>query len=810
MLMLGSLHLNKVSLYKEAKLDLGYRGLTVIRGHNLNAVNARRRTNGSGKSLLMSTLPNLAFSSHPVLATLGKRNSGMKTSLLKHKDSFIRYDLSRPEGEAVVDYSIIKEAKGKGIKYVVLKNGKDLELRTVPIAEEWLSNFFPFTEEEFYTHTYLDANRPFMLKVGSPTARAAFFSNMFHLEGYDYVRDSANNMKKALRDDGIRLEEMMRRASDLKTELDSTDEPKLDNECSTLRTKARKLKKRVDQLYEEQSNLKLWLSNKDVVKLLRTKLGGGLTEAELRVERETIKQKLKKIDLDLETLIDYREYRRSREQWETKKKSLEKKIGQDKRSIKDLRASIKAVESDRQSLRDKIGSAKSRLQDAERKLKSLDRKDVNKRAERKVRKLFKSNGVQNLKGLQRVLDQSLRQAEAKVSASQRILKMASDLSDGDTCVVCASDIRHEHKDSIVENLKQHLRRYQKSAGRCESRLELAKAAAVSIETRRNLKDAEATVRELQVRLKMLDRRMAKLPSVDGERKVLELKQTLDQLEAPKWKGDKPKGNRKKLTKARHKLFKLGAAIYSFLPVASAIAEVERKYKGQDVEKLSSTIDRRYKVKQQRQIKVLAKIARIEPLLKTWKRNSLAYIDLQAEIGEKKDALKDIPVLELVADIYSGKGLKNRKMKEYANYMQENMNRYADSIFHEKFRFEFHIEPNRFDIWAHSGVGKKVETRDVKVLSGAESRGFSMLTCMSLLFMLPSRNRTNILVLDEMDANLDEEGRAIFIDSFLPELGKIIPHLIVITPQNDEYPGSRSFIATKKGNETKLIPVQDHH
>jgi len=35
------------------------------------------------------------------------------------------------------------------------------------------------------------------------------------------------------------------------------------------------------------------------------------------------------------------------------------------------------------------------------------------------------------------------------------------------------------------------------------------------------------------------------------------------------------------------------------------------------------------------------------------------------------------------------------------------------------------------------------------------------------------------------------------------LQKIVPHVVVITPQDDQYPGARSYMVVKEGNKSEL-------
>jgi DNA repair exonuclease SbcCD ATPase subunit len=163
----------------------------------------------------------------------------------------------------------------------------------------------------------------------------------------------------------------------------------------------------------------------------------------------------------------------------------------------------------------------------------------------------------------------------------------------------------------------------------------------------------------------------------------------------------------------------------------------------------------------------------------------------------------MPVLEMLGDIYSAKGLKIQRMQSFAQSMERVLNQYSSLCFHEPFKFNLNVGPNQFDIIATSGRGKKISVRDIRQLSGAESRSMVILIALAVRFMLPAHARTNIMILDEIDSGMDEEGRNQFINMFLPELNKVVPHIIVITPLMDEYPDARNITVVKEGRWSRL-------
>ena len=101
-----SLKLHNYVLFNDAELDLDYAGLTVINGINYNALKDGSKSNGSGKSLLSSAIPNLWFGANPTIMAAKTRTT---------KDAFYRKDASLELGFGINEstYLVRKYIKGK-------------------------------------------------------------------------------------------------------------------------------------------------------------------------------------------------------------------------------------------------------------------------------------------------------------------------------------------------------------------------------------------------------------------------------------------------------------------------------------------------------------------------------------------------------------------------------------------------------------------------------------------------------------------------------------------------------------------------
>lgn len=162
-------------------------------------------------------------------------------------------------------------------------------------------------------------------------------------------------------------------------------------------------------------------------------------------------------------------------------------------------------------------------------------------------------------------------------------------------------------------------------------------------------------------------------------------------------------------------------------------------------------------------------------------------------------LEELEVLEVLEKAYgSNTGVKQIMINMLCSKLAAQVNKYSKRLFPEDYTFSFDLEAN-FHINVTRLVSGQEFTSDVRKLSGAEAGCFNLLLAISMLTFIPEKERPNILVLDEIDANFGPEMTESFI-RFLPVLNKVIPHIIVITPlsENDYGENVNYYTVVKKG------------
>ena len=144
-------------------------------------------------------------------------------------------------------------------------------------------------------------------------------------------------------------------------------------------------------------------------------------------------------------------------------------------------------------------------------------------------------------------------------------------------------------------------------------------------------------------------------------------------------------------------------------------------------------------------------------IKRYKQDFETLSDLEVKVRRVTRKLKDVDLLEALVDAYGQKGLKLLVMQNISKKIEQNLNKYAHLLFPEAFTFNIVVDSNVFDIFA-TRSDKRVS--DIRFLSGAESRAFSLLWAISILPLIPASRRSNMIILDEFEAGLDEVTQSV--------------------------------------------------
>lgn len=735
------LSLSNVVYYEQAELDLDYVGLTVVQGHNRNA-SVKNRRNGAGKSLLFSPISHLKFGD-PVGAT-----RKFKHSLLDQTNSRIAYEFELNEKSYVIE----KFRKGQSVKYQISIDGEPQDPRTPTIAEQIIQQLIPYNEEEFYTTQYLDSRRASVLLTGTAAHRHNYFSDLFRLNNFDELRRYFQTELTDLKSQTERRQALIETMAPL-TWVRKFNYDQAVQSRSTLRKKIQSIEKDIEQ------------TNRKIIDRELFDQHGHLLDVKYDASRHKALKKM----------------RRQLDQYEAQQPLISKHRKDVERFERELKTATSAIDTtgvdNENDLIEKVWQVIETYEKSTIQYQSAVHEYD--RAQKEIKRLNANH--------EQYVNRSKSLTKPHTSA-ERLRQRLDDIEDqiehltvheqGGTCELCGSELD-------AKSARQKIKRLKSQRVELEAELETAIDYDQTIEELAELwSDADA--RELK-RLK----RVKKPTEPHIDKRLLELRlerpEPIDTVE-------KPELDSKSLDKELR-----------YLERASKSQAILDKF-GEQIQRGSRYMDlltlRAYVVQQKRKLdQCHSELKDIEVNIERYKQDSETLSDLELKVRRVNRKLKDVDLLEALVDAYGQKGLKLLVMQNISQKIEQNLNKYAHLLFPEPFTFSITVDSNIFDI---SATRSDKRTSDIRFLSGAESRAFSLLWAISILPLIPANRRSNMIVLDEFEAGLDEVTRNLLINEFLPALNEIVPHIVFITPYHYEPTSARRVITVvKQGQVSKL-------
>lgn len=190
----------------------------------------------------------------------------------------------------------------------------------------------------------------------------------------------------------------------------------------------------------------------------------------------------------------------------------------------------------------------------------------------------------------------------------------------------------------------------------------------------------------------------------------------------------------------------------------------------------------------------------------WKRYLKQREDLVAKQDELKQYPKRLKVAMALRKAFGRDGLRVSRLDETLELFLANLNDCAPLIFDEPFKFEIEVGARKCDVIAHRNNKKG----SIFTLSTSEVRGWQAIAALAMLRILPNAHRFDTIILDELEANMDEKSIDRFVNSYLPELQKVVPNVIVVTPLSEKamyIPANNKFVVTKRNGVSKIERIR---
>ena len=786
MIKLLRLELSNVVYFKEAAVSMVKSKLTFLRGLNLDSDPATPSSNGAGKTLLMSTIPNVFYFSTPISIKKKAKKD------IRAKDSTIALTFRSEDGSK---YKVTQSPS----RYHIEKDGEDLNITRIPLAEAMIRELFPLSEVLFYSTCYVSTQRPFPFQQDSDSSRLEHLVDMFRLDQYDKIRDYFAQKLRGLKDDEVKLSVLEQRivglgdkVTALQATLDAID-------IKSLKVKSSKYESSIKALEAAQYEHKVELN---ALKTLHD------VEVELDSLRATYNYKTSPDDT-LKFLKSVRSEVRTYETYRSKYEQYRKLAGSINKSMKALSlpesTSEECLEQSKALTRD-LAAAKTLLKSSEEKY-SKYKKIVEEG--KVVAEDLLHVGVDVKHG--DVVDLNA-ELESQLSIYRTTLKLEKLLKDHDheggvVCPTCLSDID-------LDGTRKAVRDAKKAIPRLEQRIHAQSLYRSYLDKKSKLKELDfrkPSHQKLTSAVQDLNDSIAQVTSdLDVWHQHSTYTKTLESLECPV-QVEKPDtdlsiqdidaqldlcADIKKHLEAKSKLVQTHPTLAK-LKKASTIKKVMGDTES-ELRELETTLS-----KTRKSLSVVS--TKIDTYTNAQRALALHVEDLESTnslILKLRPAVDSKRLLEVLLKAYGAKGLRTILANEICGLIETNMNHYRGLVFAEPFVFSVRASEQGLSIIVDRGNGK---VSDVRSLSGAESNFFRMLFVLSVLPLLPSDRRTNFLILDEPTSHADEVSRDIFKERFLPAIQQIVPHTFIITPHESDFiEGSKEWLVKKQDGVSEVI------
>lgn len=171
---------------------------------------------------------------------------------------------------------------------------------------------------------------------------------------------------------------------------------------------------------------------------------------------------------------------------------------------------------------------------------------------------------------------------------------------------------------------------------------------------------------------------------------------------------------------------------------------------------------------------------------THQRLTYSLNDINSKLAKLEDLKKEEFFWSKLVDAYGPKGLRIQQLEKMMNIIIYQLPVYCGVLFKEKkLNFKHKVDSNNVRILAcreeiqDNGKINKFQ-HDISCFSGGEKDLMSTSFVLTLADCVPHHKKANILILDEVDAQLTDDGKYRFTNQLLPMLRKKHDSIFVIS------------------------------
>jgi DNA repair exonuclease SbcCD ATPase subunit len=735
-----SIQLRDTGIFKDVRFSVP-KGLSVVYGLNRSGGPHSKNSNGVGKSAMFSALSEMLYE-EPIV--------GEKQDRLKAGTRAFSFTSAVTKKKTAV----VRSMKGRSEKVNISVDGKDKEFRTPTIAKNYLKKAWPITQEEYNTYVHLDSRVPHPLVMGTTTQRKQFFTSFFGLDRLDAERKLFSAELNKLAKTKVAFQELRAQYNKSKEDLLSPEDlEKYKAKAKSYKAKLEVLQEEFKRIQETVRLIQFAQSAKEQIKTLGVACGGSISEEEFERAVKDNAWELKKVRQDLDEAEQWEQYKRDNAHYVEAYSALSEDT---RKAIKEHGKEVRRVASAKSK---ELREARSELAEAKATLESLQQETL------EVTKVEKPEGNEE-------------DISTALRAYKHQLEHAEQFSEG-KCETCGQLVKI--KDPTI--LKKRVR-------------------LLSAQLQQHKEYREYTVirkqqRELRVKLDttgvILKEKKALASSLSGWNTIHEQLANLPRKPKPF------EGKKLQIVVLKRMLEEIQERrqLLEFCRPHLETIVAFTKLKTQDIEaaKASDGLHARMNNIQELLSKTQAK-------LEVHRTIAERQAETRERLVELKTQLKDEEPLRHLVNGYQDKNLKKMAVQAISTRLMQLINKYSRVVFPEDYTFSFEWG-SQISLLVHRKYGKRVLTSDVRKLSGAESKLFTIILVLALLAFVPAHKRCSLLILDEPSANLSREMTQALND-LIPVLLTLIPSVVLITPKEEIYDGAKPYTVVKKNGLSTIV------
>lgn len=709
-------------VFKTLDMPLDKQGIVSLLGRN-----------GVGKSTIWGLLEAAIFSATP---------SGEK-----------RDQLLQASGDASIEVDVEKS----GIKYTVAyrrKKGKwshsifqegveyDLSSHSAIEAAKDARKLIGLTQEEFEGSVHLTQNSQHILISGKPSDRKNYIAEFFGIDSrFDAVKEKAAEKLQSIKDSIDRMGSLEQTRVALEAELEKIDLTRIDHlkEKAAAITRAHaalvedlKEIKKSDQEWEVYSQLLPRLgdiANPEVeyenciseITALKTKVSQLEALEKEYQENDTLRKQRDALNRKLETLSQYSEF--------SEMENVEADISRSENSIKE---------------------------------------------HTKFSPLYKE--LISITVPETVPDtKAIGEEKSRIYTAYRMLVQKLEALEGGRCPTCGSDYREEQHEGDLHKLAT----LKEELAAIENELAVANEGERAINRRKQLQEVlQGYTPPDPV---TVERHLELVSQATKIRQYLAVKAELNSLPNPK--DLLPPPNRSSIEKNLSILAAEKLKLQDILEVKARLVKPSSPTRPAPDE--IATLESRIAAAETEKQELLKALGSLENDEARSIRLRKQLSELAAELELLPDLKKEEYLWAKMVDAYGAKGLRVQQLQKILALVMERLPFYTGILFTDRdLKFTTECDAGNIKLLVErkirSAEGFETITYDVNSLSGGEKKRLSIALVLTLADCISHSKRSNILILDEIDANLDAEGQHLFVTELLPLLREQYSSIFVIS------------------------------